>query len=189
MKPLTIYLILLFFSCSAEGQVNTDYGSGPQYLNHIYYYRGDSLVELQQTSGKMVSKTKAMGYGGSEGGLLVQGEKSSVRIKGGDSVRFAIKTGMSMMMDPSMMIRLYKFSPKKGDREAVLSSEGGMYNRDKSTTNAAEIPFNIQKGTDDYIIIPASRLAPGEYGFMNLMMVNGAGSRNMSYAVFVFGVD
>ena len=188
MKPLTIYLILFYFSYTAVGQMNNSAMSGPQFLNHIYYYRGDSLIELEQTSGKIESKTKAMGYGGSEGLLLVNGERSAVRVKGGDTVRFAIKLGMSMM-EPSMLIRLYKFNLKKGNREAILSSQGGMYSRDKSPANADEIPFNVQKGTDDYIIIPGSRLAPGEYGFMNMMMVNGAGGRNMSYTIFAFGID
>jgi hypothetical protein len=89
-----------------------------------------------------------------------------------------------------MMIKLYKFDSKKGNREAIVNSQGGMFERGKSTNNSNEVSFNIQKsGSDDFIIIPASRLAPGEYGFLNMMMVNNAGSRSMSYTVFAFGVD
>ena len=188
MKPLTIYLILIILAFPGESQTNHS-SSLPLFLNHIYYYMPDSLVSLEQNSARMESKTKGMGYGGSEGGFYMDGAKSNVRIRAGDSIHFIVKMNMGMM-DPSMMIRLYKFDSKKGNREAIVSSQGGMFNRGKSVNNASEISCNMQKsGAEDFIMIPAARLAPGEYGFLNLMMVNNAGSRNASYTVFAFGVD
>jgi hypothetical protein len=93
------------------------------------------------------------------------------------------------MMDPSMIVKLYKFDTKNGNREAIVSSQGGMFSGGKSKHTASEISFNIMKsGSDDYIMMPASRLVPGEYGFINMMMMNGGG-RDASYTVFAFGVD
>ena len=188
MKPLTIYLILFVLAFPAYSQTRRS-ASVPSFLNHVYYYTPDSLTDLEQNTARMESKTKAMGYGGSEGGFYMDGAKSIVRIRAGDSIRFIVKMNMSMM-DPSMMLKLYKFDSRKGNREAIVSSQGGMFSGGKSKNNASEIIFNIQKsGTDDYILVPASRLAPGEYAFLNLMMVNGAGSRSSSYTGFAFGVD
>jgi hypothetical protein len=188
MKTLSICLILIGFAFRMEGQTNHS-SSSTAFLNHIYYYLADSLVSLEQNTARMESKTKALGFGGSEGGFYMDGLKSSIRIHANDSIRFIIKMNMAMM-DPSMMIKLYKFDSKKGNREAVVSSQGGAYSGGKSTNNASEVSYNVQKsGSDDFIIVPASRLVPGEYGFLNMMMMNNAGSRNMSYTVFAFGVD
>jgi hypothetical protein len=177
MRPLIINLILLFFVCHADGQSNSPSAFGPVYLNHIYYFRPDSLTELEMTTGRVESK----------GAILLEGDKSTLRIKAGDSIRFTIKMGMSMM-DPSMMIKLYKFDSKKGERESIMS-QGGSSSRGK-TTNSNEINFNIQKSDkDNFTITSASRLAPGEYGFMNMMMVKMEGARSMTYTIFAFGID
>jgi hypothetical protein len=171
MKQLTIYLILFLFLQRAAGQSNNIPANGPQFLNHIYYYaRADSINELEQNAARMVSK-------GSGGEFVMEGARSTVRIKTGDSIRFLVKTTMTMM-DPSMMIRLYRFIPKKGEREATASSQ------DESV-----ISYNTMKMADGFILVPASPLAPGEYGFLNIMMMSGAGTRHMSYSIFAFGVD
>jgi hypothetical protein len=189
MKKITIYLILAVFAFRVEGQTNHATASGPLFLNHIYYFLPDSLISLEQNTARMESKTKAMGYGGSEGGFYMDGAKSDVRIRAGDSIRFMVKMNMAMM-DPSMMVKLYKFDSKKGNREAIVSSQAGMFSGGKSKSNTCEISFNIQKsGPEDFILVPASRLVPGEYAFLNLMMMNGAGSREASYTVFAFGID
>ncbi|HEY4965529.1 MAG TPA: hypothetical protein VII28_03980 [Puia sp.] len=191
MKPLAIYfiliLILLGMASRMEGQTSHS-ASSPAFINHIYYSLSDSLISLEQNGARMESKTKAMGYGGSEGGFYMDGAKSNMRIHASDSIRFMVKMNMAMM-DPSMMIKLYKFDSKNGNREAILSSQGGMFSGGKSKHTTSEISFNIMKsGSEDYIMMPASRLAPGEYGFINMMMANGGG-RDASYTVFAFGVD
>ena len=67
------------------------------------------------------------------------------------------------MADPSMMIKLYRFTSAKGNREAVLSSQPGTFGKAKSSDN--EIACSVQKsGSDTYILIPDTKLAPGEYG-------------------------
>ena len=86
------------------------------------------------------------------------------------------------MMDPTMMIRLYRLISKKGGREAVVN--GG-----KASNNVNGISFNVLKETDGFILIPATKLTPGEYGFLNMMMMKNAGSGNVSFTVFAFGVD
>ena len=181
MKPITIYLILFLFLQQAAGQSDNIPPTGPQYLNHIYYYiRADSINELEQNAARMVSK-------GSGGEFVMDGARSTIRIKTGDSVRFLVKTTMTMM-DPSMMIRLYKFIPNKGERVATASSQG-YANNGKGSKDETVISYNTLKIADGFILVPASPLAPGEYGFLNIMMMSGAGTRHMSYSIFAFGVD
>jgi hypothetical protein len=191
MKPLVINLILLLillgFASRMQGQTSHN-ASSPVFLNHIYYSQPDTLISLEQNLARLESKTKGLGYGGSEGGFYMDGAKSNVRIRSGDSLQFKVKMNMAMM-DPSMMVKLYKFDSKNGNREAIVSSQGGMFSGGKSKHTASEVNFNIMKsGSEDYIMMPASRLVPGEYGFINTMMVNGGG-RDASYTVFTFGVD
>ncbi len=179
MKPLVIGLILFGFFYHCDGQ--THLSSSQMYLNHIYYFTADSLTSLEQNTARMESK-------GSEGYFIMDGEKSTIRIKAGDSLHFTVKFAMTMM-DPSMMIRLYKFDSKKGSRVAIISSPGGKSNK-KNSGNANEINFNVLKQSDDFILSPASRLVPGEYGFLNMMLVNASSNgRNMSYTIFAFGID
>lgn len=189
MKPFAIGLILISFiqsygQSNNQAAIKTPY---PKFLNHIYYYGKDSLIDLEQASAHMISRTKAFGYGGSEGGYSMEGEKSVVRFRSSDTIRFAVKLTMTMG-DPSMMIRLYRFSARKGNREAILSNQPGPYQKGKSH-DKEDISFNVQQaGSDVYLIIPASNLSPGEYGFLNMMLIHGGGMK-MTYTVFAFGID
>jgi hypothetical protein len=189
MRQLIIYLILFFFVFRTDGQTSNSSTSGTEYLNHIYYFRLDSLIALEMTDGQMESNSKVLGFGGNEAGIVVNGDKSALRIKSGDSIRFTIKLAMTMM-DPTMLIKLYRFDLKKGKRVAIMSNMGSGYSHGKTTNNANEINFNVLKsGSDNFILIPASKLIPGDYGFMNMMMVKMQGSRTLTYTVFAFGVD
>ena len=190
MKAIAICLILFVFAYHAGAQTIHFASAGSMVQNHIYYVLPDSLTTLEQNKARMESKTKGMGFGGSEGGFVMDGEKSTVRIKPGDTLHFAVKMAMAMgMADPTIMIRLYKFEGKKGSRIAIISSQGGKYSKGKNSDNTNGIYFNVQKETDEFILIPANKLAPGEYGFLNMMMVNRESSTSMSYTVFGFGID
>ncbi|HLZ85964.1 MAG TPA: hypothetical protein VKQ52_01935, partial [Puia sp.] len=134
---------------------------------------------LEKTTGEL--KTKVMGFFGARGGggasLVVDGPRSPARLKAGSDIRFAIKLGS--MMDPSSLIKLYRFDAQKKTREAPANGDSKHL-----------VDCNIKKsGSDVYLLIPASRLTPGEYGFQNMMMVNGSGMGHMSYTFFAFGVD
>ncbi|HTS45842.1 MAG TPA: hypothetical protein VMH01_15690 [Puia sp.] len=187
MKPLTIGLILIICIYNVNAQTNntaTAKAPDPQFLNHVYFYHADSLASLEQIEARYKSKPK--GFGGNETGFEMNGEKSPVRIKAGDTIRFAVKMN-GMMSDPTTMIKLYHFDSRKGNREAIMNSQSSMYSKAKEPENT--IAFNVQKsGNDVFIIMPASALGTGEYGFLNMMLMNGGGMK-MSYTVFAFGVD
>jgi hypothetical protein len=189
MKSFVAFLSLTAGFLNANAQTNNSGNQkkiDPPFVNQIYYYHADSLTALEKNEARVKSKTKALGYGGSESGLVMENEKSNIRIQATDTLRFAVKIGM-MMADPSMMIKLYRFTAKKGNRESVFSSEPGTFSKATSTDN--EIVFSVQKsGNDTFILIPDIKLSPGEYGFMNMMMINGGGMK-MAYTVFALGID
>lgn len=183
------FLLAVAIPGSLRAQKTTAASPGshdPAYLNQLYFWAADSLVALEKTPAEMKMKMKALGFGGGGSAYVMDGARSAIRIKAGNDLRFAVK--LVGMIDPSSMIRLYQLNPNKKAREATLSSSGGMFNKSASTTNNG-IDCNVQKsGADVYILIPASRLAPGEYGFMNSMQMSSSGSR-VSYTFFTFGID
>jgi hypothetical protein len=180
MKLLAIALLFAGLSSGGIAQSNNGSGTripGPQFLNHLYYLQGDSLIPLEQVESRMKSGSRAMGYGRTNAGYAIDGEKSGFRIPSAGNIRFVVKIGMPIG-DPSMMIRLYKLDVKKGIREAIINNQGGTGLR-----------YDVQKsGNDVYLIVPAAILNPGEYGFINMMLIRQAGM-TMSYTVFAFGID
>jgi hypothetical protein len=158
----------------------------PAFLNQVYYYWADSLLPCPKTEGRMENKMKALGFGGNQMGYTMDGEKSALRIRAADTLRFAVRSGSGGMMDPSSMFQLYKFESKKGSRQAVMSNTS-RFGGNKDPKN--QISFDVQKsGSDVFIMIPSVPLTPGEYGFQNKMQMNGGGM-NMSYTFYTFAID
>lgn len=186
MRPLIISLFLLLISPLCFSQMAAKIPE-PSFVNHIYYLMGDSLVSLEQIDAHYMMKPPVP-FAKQEAGLSMSYEKSPTRIKQADSLRFVIKLG-SNMIDPTQMLKLYSLRPKKGNREAVLSSYQDHYYKSESKDNTAGLKFNVQKsGNDVFVIIPAMRLASGEYGFMNSMLVSGGGPHT-TYTLYAFGID
>ena len=178
--------IILFYNSNA--QPKTSSGPQPQFLNTIYLLKKDSLALLERIQAEMKNKTKALGFGGSEAGYFIDGGKSPFRIKVADAMQFMVKLNASMM-DPTAMIKLYRFESGKSERAALLGGGGGMFNKKKDVGKNVEVPCNIQKSGDDiFIISPVAKLGAGEYGFVNMMLVTANGTKPL-YTVFAFGVD
>jgi hypothetical protein len=186
-----IFIAVIFCTRTADAQSNngnTPAGPQPQYLNNVYLLKKDSLVSLEKTQAELKNKTKALGFGGNETAYVMDGGSSPFRIKMADDMRFMVKMNSSMM-DPTAMIKLYRFDSGKSEREAVMGGGGGMFNKKKNVGSGVEVQCNIQKsGSDIFTITPGTKLAPGEYGFLNMMMMTANGSKPR-YTIFAFGVD
>jgi hypothetical protein len=186
MKPLTISLFFLLACQICFSQTSAKIPE-PSFVNHIYCLMGDSLISLEQIDAHYMMKPPVP-FAKNEAGLSMSYEKSPTRIKQTDSIRFVIKLA-SNMMDPTQMLRLYSLRPKKGNREAVLSSSQDKYYHTETHDNTGGLKYNVQKsGNDVYIMIPASKLASGEYAFMNSMLVSGGGPHT-TYTLYAFGID
>src|SRR5258708_5756843 len=161
-----IYLLLVLFTCGKTLNAQGNYPK-PEYANYPYFFdKGNQkLVALEKSSARMKNKMKIMGYGGSTQEYVIDGAKAAVIIKSTDTCEF-VMTGMNSMMDPTSMITLYFFKPGGKERVAVMQQQGGRFGKDKD--NPDKISFNVKK-EDDKIIFVLPKLAPGEYGFVNMM--------------------
>ena len=185
MKSRYLFFIILLIATSTQAQPK-EAAVKPELINVIYLV-GDSnqLTNLEKGKVSMENKAKLGGFGGASSSYVMDGSTSSTRI-GNTHPQFAIKMS-GMMMDPSQMIRLYKFKGKGKEREAAISKSGFMGKN--SSMDQEGIAFSVKSSTEGvFIIIPEKNLEPGEYGFINMMMPTGSG-RSMGYTVFAFGID
>lgn len=164
-------------------------GTAPAYFNEVYFSQGDSLLHLEQNDGHVRNRVKALGFGGSESLYELENERSIIRLKAADTLRFAMRMA-GTFSDPSTVIKLYQLDVRKGVRVAVINSAGGTFGASKVRSGKGELAFRLQRSSDGsfFILVPASRLTPGEYGFMNAMSLKGSGT-NIAYTFYTFGVD
>lgn len=183
--------ILLFFSSiniQLFAQMKAVNNLNAIQINFIYFSKVDSLIPLEEKFARMIAKPKLLGF--SEAQYVIEGERSSIRIKISDTLHFTVK--ISHMGDPLKMIKLYKLDSQKGNREASISQGGplGSFGSKKSKNGKSEIAFNVQKiGTDLYSINSIAKLMPGEYGFMNSFLMKSTDVNNTTYTFLAFGVD
>jgi hypothetical protein len=187
----------------------------PEYANEIYYLKKDSsqLVRLEKGSSKMDTKIKMAGFGGSETGYEMNGEKSTARFNSGSGLSFILSNGSSessssttkrdsMMrangMDPSMMegmndpsksISLYKAETGKDKRKILLQkSPGANLFGSHKIQSSDKYTFSIKKIRNGYWELVIDKTLPkGEYIFT--MMNMGMGGMDGSTLLFAFAVD
>ena len=128
--PFITFMAFLICMAKVNGQIKKTTNPQPEYLNAIYFIRQDSLLMVEKVQAEMKNKTKALGFGGSEAGYFIEGPNSPFRINVKDRMQFAVRLNSSMM-DPTMMIKLYRFESGKNDRKAILGGGGAMFNKKK----------------------------------------------------------
>jgi hypothetical protein len=185
-SKLTICLIYMCCFIRVQAQEKTTAPiPNPEYLNQVYYI-GDSnkLLSLEKEKATMKTKTKLGGFGGSSSSYVMEGSSSPVQF-GNSKPSFAVKTE-GMMMDPSNVLKLYRFEKKNNTRESMISNSG--FRGKNSSNNQGGISFTIKKtSTGVFVLSPEEPLEPGEYGFMNMMTPTVKG-REYSLPVFAFAV-
>jgi|CXWL01.1.fsa_nt_gi hypothetical protein len=191
----------------------------PEFSKEVYYLKKDStysVMRLEKGSSKMESKTKMGGMGGSESAYVLDGEKSTARLNGGNNLSFVFSTGASsgsssssqrdsMMrangMDPSMMegmggmndpastVTLYKVESANGKRKVLLQKNPGMMPfGSKKQKSSDKYTFSVKKIQEGYWELVIDKTLPqGEYAFT--MMGMGMGNMDGSTTMFSFGVD
>ena len=186
-KPILYIAFMLVVSYQSLSQDNKA-AVVPEFMNQLYYVAdSNKLSDLEKTEAEMKSKTKLGGFGGYSTAYIMEGSNSKVQI-GNQQPSFVIRMD-GMMMDPTQMIRLYRFEKKDKNRESVIS-KGGMMGKGNSQ-NQDGIKFNVKK-TDKgvYWLIPEDTLIPGEYGFINMMSSTGSSGKGgmPSYAAYAFAI-
>ncbi len=210
---------LMLISIKITAQDNNLKYPEPEFTNEVYFLNkesGDTVTRLEKNSSKMEAKTKMGGIGGAENGYTIEGERSPVKLHGGN-LSFVFSTGASaepsssssqrdsMMrangMDPSMMqgiggmsrdpsdiITLYKVETAKGKRKILMMKMPGAMSFGKKAQSSDKIPFSVKKIRDGYWELVIDKpLNKGEYAFS--MMDTGMGSMNWETTLFAFRVE
>jgi uncharacterized protein YxeA len=207
---LSIAAIIIAGSVIAQKYPN------PEFSNEVYYLKKDSaysLVRLEKSSSKMESKTKMGGFGGSESGYSIDGEKSAVRFGNGKNLSFIFSTEGSsasagasaqrdsMMRaygaDPSMMgmmnkdpasaITLYKTESGKGQRKILMQKIGGAFSSHK-IQSSDKYTFSVKKIREGYWELVIDKpLSKGEYAFTMTDMMGMAGMSGT--VIYAFAID
>jgi hypothetical protein len=150
----------------------------PETLNFIYFLdpKDASLVPLERVTAQMSASTNSV-TGAVKGQMIVQGEKSPVRLSTNQKVNFEFR-----LADPSQKFgaRFERFEVKDGKR--ILK-----FVKDPKPSNSPDRPglldFNsINFGTSSVKLSVPYDLPPGEYG----ITISG---RGIGIKVFCFGVD
>lgn len=158
----------------------------PSTISEINYYARSSntLQSLEKGRASLVTKAKALGYGGSTTNFELPGNKSSFRIAASDSTLFIVTLGDGMG-EPSAWFNLFAVTIKKGKRIGNWVNSKAFAGKN-STGNI--VAFNSRKisGNSFEIILPPG-LEKGEYMFVNKgTMATYGGQAADSFA---FGID
>jgi hypothetical protein len=215
MKKTFLSFVVMFITGAVLAQSYPE----PEFSNEVYYLKKDStnsVMRLEKGSSKLESKSKMGGMGGYESGYILDGEKSTVRLRTGSNLSFIISKGgsgsssssqtdsmmkangidpsaMSGMMggmnDPSSSITLYKVESEKGKRKALMQKSGGaMPFASKKNQSSDKFTFSVKKIREGYWELVIDKSLPrGEYAFT--MMGMGAGNMDGSTTLFAFGID
>ena len=212
MKKIFLSIAAVFAFMATQAQKYPD----PEFTNEIYYFKKDSslLVRLEKGSSKMDTKMKMGGFGGSESGYEMEGERSTVRFTGGSNLSFVFSNGaasrsssstakrdsmlrangvdpsmMESMSDPSNMITLYKAETAKSKRKILMQkSPGASPFGSKKMQSSDKYTFSVKKVREGYWELVVDKPLPkGEYAFT--MMNMGMGSMDGSTLLFAFAID
>ena len=191
----------------------------PEFTNEVYYLKKDSIytaVRLEKGSSKMDTKTKIGGMAGSENGYILDGEKSTVRLRTGNNFSFIMSKGikevnsssqkdsimkdngidpsavsgmMAGMDDPSNTIALYKAEGEKGKRKILMQKYGGAIPfANKKSKSSDKYTFSVKKIREGYWELVIDKTLPKrEYAFS--MMNMGMGNMDGSATLFAFSIE
>jgi len=175
--------LLLAFVISDVGITTLVFGTDrrfvePETSNFVYYVnpKDDSLVPLERETPEMSASSNSL-TGAVKGQMLVQGQKSPVRLKLNQKAEFEVQPA-----NPSQYfgVRFERFEAKDGKR--ILK-----FAKDPKPSNSPDRPGLLVFDTSHFgkssikLSVPYD-LPPGEYGIT--ISPHGTGSK-----VYCFGVD
>lgn len=223
MKTKLISLCYCILTCMFLVAQNTKHNyPEPEFNNEVNYLEKDTVYitkRLEKNSSKLEAKTKMGGMGGAENGYFIDGERSPVRLHGGNNFSFIFSTGASsglnpadaqrdsMMlangMDPSMAQGMGSMSMGMTDPSNInlYKAESGKGKRKVLTMKVpGAMSFGAKAKSADKISFSLKKIREGYWEmvidkplgkgeYVFTMMNMGMGSMDGSSTLFAFGVD
>jgi hypothetical protein len=153
--------------------------SEPQYIGVFYTLSSTGLTELERRNAQIKSKSNIF-TSSAKGYIQIEGGKSSVRFKAGETVMFIVKVS-NRNRDPMTLIRLLRFDSHKDSRTITVSEASAqIWGGKASIKPLRSIGFDVEKyGDSSFKIVLNGGLPPGEYALDSIE----------SSGLFCFGFD
>ncbi|TKC06644.1 hypothetical protein FA048_15675 [Pedobacter polaris] len=153
MKNLFSFLFLLFSVLVTRAQTLPEFNEKPAYYDN----KSGKLIELEKSQYNTMAKAK--GLFKAEGGFVLNGISSPVKIEAQKELKFIVK--VSPNTDPTSVFDLAKFTVRGNQRVFITTIA-----KSTSTTNSVEkIAYEVSKIKDGYYHLTVRNLANGEYFF------------------------
>lgn len=207
MKKLLVFFFLMPVFTALAQEISS-YGKPASMKVLLYNTRTEAQIPLENTIGIRKNKNKIGGLGGNTMSYIIEGERSTIRLKA-DSAVFVMESGSGTLgaIDPTMSITLYMLEIKDGKRVAIMNEYKPGFNPLSLVTNKAG---DKSKNTDTKInykstplkegftqLKPEKKLEPGEYAFVGGYAAGNNFDENpknykmndIKYMVFAFAID
>ena len=137
----------------------------PEYASVFYFLREGQLLDLERQTPDQVPKGKNVL-------IVIQGEKSTVRLSSNESIQFVVRVTENYEKAVATL-QLFRFESQNGKRQLLLKISDFISNRDSLGLRAEKY------GSSSLMVVPSPQLAPGEYCISRTTILNG----------YCFGVD
>ncbi len=153
MKKLLSLLFVLFISLAAHAQNLPEFNDKPAYSDS----KNKQLKELEKSQYNTMAKAK--GVFKAEGGFLLNGISSSVKLPKKDELKFIVK--ITPGEDPTSIFDLAQLEVRKDQRVLITTLAKAT-----STTNSYQkISYEVKKIKEGYYYLIVKNLDKGEYFF------------------------
>ena len=154
-----------------------------EFSHRLYYLKGSTWENFERTTGSVKTKVKALGYGGAESFVQLDGPaKSTLRFPAAAIPIIAIKIDDNT--DPSEIIICKRLEIRKESRIVPIARKTLVTKLENHKDDVVKV--SIKKIKDKiYQVIFDEPLAPGEYSFAAIADKNSSASPKVS----CFGID
>lgn len=142
-------------------------GQVPVYVGQANAVAGGASLPLERQNARTDMKIRGLGFGGGRMRQIVSGDRSPVRFRQGQDVKFVIRVA-SQDVDPVSTMRLLPLRVRKGQRELDMMSAGfaGITGA-RDRMNEHSIAIQAQKlGRNAFTISTVQPLPKGEYALV-----------------------
>ncbi len=182
---LTILCSSIFSKVVAQTKIKT-----PEFKNTIGLLSVDkkAISQLEKKDGRIISKAKALGFGGETYSLTISGNSSGIQLENSDHT-FIVKLPDNDT-DPKMYVNLFKFEVNKSNRTVKIGKGNVMGMGGSKSTDITKANLIFTKVEDGiYLITTTETLPKGHYGFVLDFSSKGGFESKQNLMVFAFDVN
>ncbi|SFG80407.1 hypothetical protein [Pedobacter insulae] len=153
MKTIASILLIFCSSLTAVAQILPEFNEKPAYFDS----KTKQLRELEKSQYNTIAKAK--GLFKAEGGFMLNGISSPIKLTKQDELKFVVK--LTPGMDPTSVFDLVQFEVRKDQRVFITTQAKTT----STTTSFEKIVYEVKKIKDGYYYLIVKNLDQGEYFF------------------------